>query len=102
MTAESEVDRTQLGDGLDAAIRNVWRMAELHIDNSLSAWNPKVRRPGWEALLERLQSGACASVVGYHFDRLLRRPQDLGRLLDIVRQRELKFATAHRIPPGPQ
>jgi DNA invertase Pin-like site-specific DNA recombinase len=90
-----ETIETQLGDALDAAIRNVWRVAELHIDNSLSAWNPKVRRPGWEALLERLQSGACDGVVGYHFDRLLRRPQDLGRLLDIVRQRELKFATAH-------
>ena len=90
-----ETIETQLGDALETAVRNGWRVAEFHIDNSLSAWDPTVRRPGWEALLQRLQSGACDGVVGYHFDRLMRRPQDLGRLIDIVRQRELKFATAH-------
>jgi site-specific DNA recombinase len=90
-----ETIETQLEDALQTAMRNAWGVAEFHIDNSLSAWNPQVRRPGWEALLVRLQSGACDGVVGYHFDRLMRRPQDLGRLLDIVRQRELKFATAH-------
>ncbi|RTL62042.1 MAG: recombinase family protein [Pseudonocardiaceae bacterium] len=33
--------------------------------------------------------------MAYHWDRMMRRPQDLGRLLDIIRDRRLEIATAH-------
>jgi len=86
---------TQLEDGFAVAVQRGWRVSALVVDNSLSAWNPRVRRPGWEALLDRLESATTGGVVAYHWDRMMRRPQDLGRLLDVVRDRSLEIATAH-------
>ena len=33
------------------------RAGETHIDAGRSAWNPKVKRPGWDRLMERLEAG---------------------------------------------
>src|SRR6266511_204551 len=38
---------------------------EVFKDNSLSAWKPNVVRKDWEALMGRLESGACAGVIEY-------------------------------------
>lgn len=45
---------TQHGDNGEVITRLGGVLGEQISDNSLSAWSPKVRRPGWERLLERV------------------------------------------------
>ncbi len=54
---------------------------ETFIDPGLSAWNPKVTRPDWDALMARLESGASAGVIVFDLERFARRPADGERLI---------------------
>jgi DNA invertase Pin-like site-specific DNA recombinase len=50
-------------------------------DPGRSAWNSKVHRPGWEALMARLESGESDGVVVFDLPRFARRPADGERLI---------------------
>jgi site-specific DNA recombinase len=50
-------------------------------DPERSAWNTRVRRPGWEALMARLESGESDGVVVFDLARFARRPADGERLI---------------------
>ncbi len=50
-------------------------------DPARSAWNPRVHRPGWEALMERLEAGESDGVVVFDLPRFARRPADGERLI---------------------
>jgi hypothetical protein len=54
------------------------------LKDGLSAWRKGVKRPGWEALLKRVQSGASDGIVVWHTDRLFRQPRDLETLIDLA------------------
>lgn len=54
---------------------------EVHIDSGLSAWNPRIRRPGWRRLMERLESGEAGGVVVFDLERFSRQPDDGSRLI---------------------
>jgi site-specific DNA recombinase len=56
----------------------------VHRDNSLSAWSPKVVRPQWEALMRRLESGACDGVIVYDLTRFSRKVLEGERLVDLA------------------
>lgn len=45
-------------------------------DKGRSAWLPGVKRPGWEELISRLESGQTDGVVIFDIERLLRRVED--------------------------
>lgn len=60
-------------------------LVEVLTDNDLSAYR-RMRRPGFERLVELLKSGTVQAVVAYHVDRLYRRLEDLARLVDVVEQ----------------
>ena len=45
------------------------RVGEVHIDSGRSAWNPRVKRPAWEGLMARLESGATGGVVVFDMAR---------------------------------
>lgn len=79
-----ESTQRQISDGLAVAAREQIRIPaeRIWVDDSLSAWRRNVRRPGWEALLERIASGVCQVLVIWHLDRLFRQPRDLERLID--------------------
>ncbi len=62
--------------------------------DGLSAWKKGVRRPGWERLLERVESGESDGVVVWHTDRLFRQPRDLERLIELG-ERGVKVYSAH-------
>jgi hypothetical protein len=49
-------------------------VGEVFKDNSLSAWNPKVIRPQWDALMARLESRCLRRGDGVRPDPVL--PQD--------------------------
>ncbi|MGH4026416.1 MAG: recombinase family protein [Pseudonocardiaceae bacterium] len=75
---------TQHADNIEVISRLGGVLGEQISDNSLSAWNPKVRRPGWERLLERVASGACEGVVIWNTDRAMRLMIDLETLFSLV------------------
>jgi DNA invertase Pin-like site-specific DNA recombinase len=52
-------------------------------DASKSAWDQSVHRPGWEAFLAELDTGAHKAAFSYHADRLSRNGMDTERLLAI-------------------
>lgn len=52
-------------------------------DKHLSAWDEAVLRPGWEAFLAELDTGAHKAAMSYHADRLSRNGMDTERLLQV-------------------
>jgi len=52
-------------------------------DGGKSAWDQSVTRPGWEAFLAELDTGAHKAAYSYHADRLSRNGMDTERLLVI-------------------
>lgn len=79
-------DRQRSTDGqvIDSSARVTGRGAqvgEVHIDSGRSAWNPRVHRPGWDSLMERLESGATGGVVVFDLARFSRRPIEGERLI---------------------
>ena len=56
-------------------------LGQVFTDPARSAWNPKVHRPGWEALMARLEAGESDGVVVFDLPRFARRPADGERLI---------------------
>jgi site-specific DNA recombinase len=57
------------------------QIGEVHVDSGRSAWNPRVRRPGWDRLMARLESGATGGVIVFDLARFSRRPIEGERLI---------------------
>ena len=66
----------------------------LDLDDGMSAWRKGARRPDWEQLLRRLESGESDGVCVWHVDRLFRQPKDLERLIELG-DSGYKVASAH-------
>jgi hypothetical protein len=67
-----------------------------HVDNNRSAWKRDRKRPGWDALLDSIRSGAVSHVIAYHPDRMMRQPADLEELLRLADELNRRaIATAH-------
>lgn len=77
-------------DGVDRQIEDCLKLLArqgitdplIFSDPGLSAWRPKVKRPGWDALVAAIDAGKIDTLAVWHPDRLLRLPRDLERLLD--------------------
>lgn len=85
----------QEADCRAVAQRRGWTVGVVHRDNSLSAWKRSVRRPGWEAMLDRAKNHQVDGVIAWHTDRLLRQPRDLETLIDIGARDGLLVASAY-------
>lgn len=92
---ELEKIEDQIADSRAVLDTRRWRLGMIHVDNSLSAWDKRVRRPGWERLLEQLDGDKTSGVVVYHQDRLMRQPRDLEKLIDIADRFDKNLASAH-------
>jgi site-specific DNA recombinase len=58
-------------------------IGQTFVDEGKSAWRKDVRRPGWEALMIRLESGASGGCIMYELSRFSRDPEPtMIRLLD--------------------
>ncbi len=53
-----------------------------------------MHRPGWQRLLERVESGVSDGIVVWHTDRLFRQPRDLEKLIELG-ERGFKVYSAH-------
>lgn len=63
--------------------RNGDRLVHVYRDDGLSAWNEETIRPGFEALVARMQAGdpAARRLYAPHIDRYVRQIYDLGRII---------------------
>jgi DNA invertase Pin-like site-specific DNA recombinase len=82
-TGEYEKIETQLSDNR-LVIERLGGVLGRELEDGLSAWKRNVRRPGWEELLERVQSGQSNGIVVWHTDRLFRQPRDLEKLIELA------------------
>lgn len=92
-TGEFEKIETQWADNRKV-IDRLGGVLGAELEDGLSAWKKGVRRPGWEALLERVWSGKSAGIVVWHTDRLFRQPRDLEALIDLA-DKGFVVASAH-------
>lgn len=56
------------------------------VDPGRSAWNPRTRRPQWEALMERMEAQTSDGVVVFDLARFSRKPIDGERLIVLADQ----------------
>jgi site-specific DNA recombinase len=70
-----------------------WRIDQEIVENDVSASNKKLR-PGFERLLDLMASGEVEAVLAYAVDRLVRRLDDLTRLIDIAEEYAVPVATS--------
>jgi site-specific DNA recombinase len=63
--------------------RKGWTVSAVHVDDDKSAYSGKPR-PGYEALLTRIERGQVRGVVAWHPDRLHRSPTELERFIAII------------------
>jgi DNA invertase Pin-like site-specific DNA recombinase len=71
----------QVADCLGVLAERGLQSGEVHVDRGLSAWKPKVKRPGWNRLMQRLEAGEAAGVVVFDMERFSRQPDDGSRLI---------------------
>jgi DNA invertase Pin-like site-specific DNA recombinase len=84
----------QIADCKAVAERMGLVVGEIHADDNFSAWKRRVRRPGWEAMLARIEAGQTGGVVVWHVDRLFRQPRDLETLIELA-EKGITLASAH-------
>ncbi|WP_432001257.1 recombinase family protein [Streptomyces sioyaensis] len=53
-------------------------------DPGKSAWDPKVTRPDWERVIERLETGESNGVVIFDIERFVRQMEDAVRIVKIA------------------
>ena len=53
----------QIADCMAVAERRGLVVGQVNADDNFSAWKRNVRRPGWEAMLERIESGKADATV---------------------------------------
>lgn len=89
----------QENDGRALADRLKWRVAEVIVENDVSAFKRKripladgrtelrTVRPGFRTALDKLATGTRDGLLVYDLDRTARDPRDLEDLIDVVEMR---------------
>jgi len=83
--AGDKLQRSTAGQVADCKIRLEERglvLGVVHKDEGRSAWNQAVRRPGWEAMMGRLESRQTDGVIVFDMARFSRRVKEGLRLID--------------------
>ena len=73
----------QEADARALAERRGWEVANVYVDNDLSAYSGKAR-PAYRRLLSDLKAGQIDAVVAWHPDRLHRSPLELEEFIGLI------------------
>ena len=69
--------RVRLGDlGLEEG--------EVLVDPGRSAWNPAVKRPAWDELMDRLERGVSGGMIVFDLERFTRQPKEGERMIELA------------------
>jgi site-specific DNA recombinase len=92
-TGEALGVRRQIADCTVLAERLGWPVAQVYVDDDVSAYT-NVVRPAYMQLLSDLADGVVDAVLVYHLDRLTRRPKELEEFVEVCdRARVVHVAT---------
>ncbi len=75
------------------AAARVWDVVSEFVDRDVSAYNPHIPRPAYEAMITDLEAGEVDVIVAWKVDRLLRRPRDFEALWDRLEAHGASLAT---------
>jgi DNA invertase Pin-like site-specific DNA recombinase len=73
----------QVADCQQLAARKGWTVAEVYVDNDVSAYSGKLR-PEYRRMLDDIKQGHRDGVIVYDLDRLHRRPKELEEFFEIT------------------
>lgn len=71
-----------------------WNIVEVFSDPSVSAFDAKAHRPGYERLRRAYADGRFTALVVWDLDRLTRQPKQLEEWLEAAERQGLSLATA--------
>src|SRR3984957_19268899 len=54
------------------------------VDPGRSAWDPTVRRPAWDELMDRLERGVSGGFIVFDLERFTRQPKDGERMIGVA------------------
>lgn len=99
-------DRAGAGLGVDRqeadcralAERNGWEVVAVLVDNDISAFQGRKKRPAYEQLLEQIVAGVVDVVVAWHTDRLHRSLRELLAYIDACKPSDV---ATHTVAAGP-
>jgi site-specific DNA recombinase len=75
--------------------RRGWKVAEVLVDNDISASSySRKARPAYKRALQLVEAGEVAAIVSWHIDRLYRRPRDLEDLIDLAEKHRDRLTIA--------
>ena len=58
--------------------------ALVFVDDSLSAWKRRVRRPEWDRMMKMAEHGEIPGILVWEVSRFTRRPMDLEKLIELA------------------
>jgi site-specific DNA recombinase len=70
-----------------------WDVVATLSDLDVSAYQPRARRPGFEALIAEAAARSADGVLVWKLDRLVRRPKDFERLWEVAERRGVLIAS---------
>jgi site-specific DNA recombinase len=59
-------------------------LGEILVDPGRSAWNPAVKRPAWDELMDRLERGVSGGFIVFDLERYTRQPEDAERMIKLA------------------
>ena len=68
-----------------------WDVVEVYADNDIEASSGKPR-PAYDRMVEDMRHGRINAVVGWHSDRIYRRPDELETLIRIAEANDVLFS----------
>lgn len=71
-----------------------WEVAEVYVDNDVSATSGKVR-PAYQRMLADLKSGDIHAIIAWHPDRLYRKVTDLAELVEVCKATNAQIETVN-------
>jgi site-specific DNA recombinase len=54
------------------------------VDPGRSAWDPAVKRPAWDELMDRLERGVSGGFIVFDLERFTRQPPDAERMIELA------------------
>lgn len=72
--------------------RRGWTVADIYVDNDVSAYSGKPR-PAWLRLIDDVKADTLGAIVCWHVDRLTRSPRELEDVIDLADRHKIDLAT---------
>lgn len=94
-TGEELAVARQREDCLAIVAARGWTVAEVYVDNSISASDAKKHRPAYERMTEDYKRGRFDALVCWDLDRLTRQPRQLEDWIDAAEEHGLLIVTAN-------